>query len=105
MNWEGFEVVRSYNSDEVVGRIDGQTAWTGVNQAGDKTMSYQFAVVIKANSALSDIFNVNREQGKATQLGWWIPARGEDVPPERWQMNLVDVYLKSSVNASKLTMR
>ena len=29
-----------------VGRIDGQTGWTGVNQAGSKTMSYQIAIII-----------------------------------------------------------
>ena len=50
----------------VVGRVDGQTAWTGINQDGVKTMSYQFAVIVKANKALSDIFAADRAAGRAT---------------------------------------
>ena len=49
-----------------VGRIDGQTGWIGVNQAGEKTMSYQIAIIIKANEKLSDMIAVNRKKGETT---------------------------------------
>lgn len=88
-----------------VGRIDGQTGWTGVNQAGEKTMSYQIAIIIKANDKLSDMLAVNRAKGEATQIGWWIPSRGEGVPPEKWTMNLADIYLKTDVKKSEIEMR
>ena len=101
----------SMNYDKLVnidvGLIAGQTGWTGVNQAGEKTMSYQIAIIIKANDGftLQDIFAVNREEGQATQLGWWIPSRGENDPPEKWTMNLADIYLKTDVTASTIEMR
>ena len=40
---------------------------------------------------------VNRGYGKTTQIGWGIPARGENDPPEEWTMNLADIYLKTDV--------
>ena len=91
----------------VVGRVDGQTAWTGINQDGVKTMSYQFAVIVKANKALSDIFEADRAAGRATQIGWWLPQRGEGAAEyaEKWTMTLVDVYLQSSVYQSTLEVR
>jgi len=49
-----------------VGRIDGQTGWIGVNQAGEKTMSYQIAIILKANEKLSDMIAVNRKKGETT---------------------------------------
>ena len=90
-----------------VGRLDGQTGWTGINQAGEKTMSYQIAIIITASEGftLQDIFAVNREEGQATQVGWWIPSRGENDPPEKWTMNLAEIYLKTDVTASTIEMR
>ena len=92
---------------EYVGRIDGQTGWTGVNQDGNKIMSYQFAIIIRAaeGKTLKDIFAVDREADKATQIGWWIPYRNEKIPPEKWTMNLIDVNLKSDVTGSTLNFR
>ena len=90
-----------------VGRLDGQTGWTGINQAGEKTMSYQIAIIIQANEGftLQDIFSLNREEGQATQIGWWIPSRGENDPPEKWTMCLADIYLKTDVTSSTIEMR
>lgn len=49
-NWRGFNVIDSWKeSGKIVGRVDGQTGWTGVNQFGEKTMSYQIAIIVKAN--------------------------------------------------------
>ena len=92
---------------DYVGRVDGQTGWTGVNQDGNKIMSYQFSIIVRANEGktLSDIFAVNRAAGQATQFGWWIPYRDEEDPPEKWTMNLADVYLKTDVTGSHLEMR
>ena len=101
----------SMNYDKLVnvdvGRLDGQTGWTGVNQAGEKTMSYQIAIIIQANEgySLQDILAVNREENQATQIGWWIPSRGENNPPEKWTMNIADIYLKTDVTASTIEMR
>ena len=95
-----------------VGRIDGQTGWTGVNVFGDKTMSYQIAIILQAGQdengndySLSDMLAVNRDEGKATQVGWWIPSRGENDPPEKWTMNLADIYLTTNVNDTEIEMR
>ena len=95
-----------------VGRIDGQTGWTGVNVFGDKTMSYQIAIILQAGQdengndySLSDMLAVNRDEGKATQVGWWIPSRGENDPPEKWTMNLADIYLTTNVNDTEIDMR
>ena len=49
-NWRGFDVYdTTTEAKKVVGRVDGQTGWTGVNQAGEKTMSYQVAIIVKAD--------------------------------------------------------
>ena len=85
-NWEGDAIRKSFTSSQIdnaerddddnvsmtydkllnidVGRLDGQTGWTGVNQAGEKTMSYQIAIIIQAKEGftLQDIFAVNREE-------------------------------------------
>lgn len=70
-NWEGSTIIAPFTKNQIatageenknqdedivmrvddkinieVGRIDGQTGWTGVNQAGSKTMSYQIAIII-----------------------------------------------------------
>ena len=58
-------------------------------------MSYQIAIIIKAYNKLSDIFkNTQENQEFADQFGFWVPLRGEGNPPEKWQMNLVDVFLR-----------
>ena len=68
-------------------------------------MSYQIAIIIKASDKLSDMLAVNRSKGQATQLGWWIPSRGEAKPPEKWTMNIADIYLKTDVTTSEIEMR
>lgn len=47
-------------------------------------MSYQLAFVIQANEDLRYLFDVNREAGQRSMLGWWVPDRNEDLPPEKW---------------------
>ena len=95
------------SENPVVGRVDGQTGWTGVNQDGVKTMSYQLAVIVKANKALSDIFTVDKPAPSTTQIGWWLPQRGEGDAEyaEKWTMTLADVFLKSNIYESALIMR
>ena len=92
----------------IVGRVDGQTAWAGVNQDGAKTMSYQLAIIVHTKGGetgkLKDIFTENSQPNQATQFGWWIPMRGEAQPPENWLMNLANVDLKSPVNTSTITV-
>lgn len=66
--------VQTDEINPVVGVINGQTGWTSINQAGDKTMSYQVSIVIKAEEDLRDILSANSETG--TMFGWWIPQRG-----------------------------
>lgn len=69
-------------------------------------MSYQIAIIIKAYDKLSDIFKVTEaEDVFADQFGFWIPLRDEGNPPEKWQMNLVDVFLREPVTSTKLQMR
>ena len=68
-------------------------------------MSYQIAIVIKADSALKNMFSVDRPENKTDQIGWWIPLRGEDNPPEKYMMTLADVYLKSNVKNTHIEMR
>lgn len=67
------------------------------------------AIIFKAaeGKKLSDIFKVipGEQVTKADQFGFWIPQRGEGDPPEKWQMNLVDVYLREPVRNTKLEMR
>ena len=63
-------------------------------------MSYQIAFVIKADDKLSSMFyplgSGGRTKNKTSQIGWWIPARGEELPPEQWTMNLMDININSS---------
>ena len=69
-------------------------------------MSYQIAFVIKAANKLTDIFlplgRDGRGNNETTQLGWWIPARGEEIPPEDWTMNLMDVNINPTVTQSNI---
>ena len=69
-------------------------------------MSYQIAFVIKADNKLTSLFNRvgsnGRGDNETSQLGWWIPARGEDIPPEDWTMNLMDLNLKSTITQSSI---
>lgn len=52
------------------------------------------------------MFDEDRPEGLTSQLGWWIPARGEGISPEKWVMTLADIYLKSSdVKATTIEMR
>lgn len=46
----------------------------------------------------------NDENDKPDQFAFFIPLRGEGVPPEKWQMNLVDVYLREPVKNTKMEM-
>ena len=57
VSFDGFDIVDPDNIKKKIGRLDGQTGWTGVNQAGEKTMSYQIAFVIKADKSIAQIFN------------------------------------------------
>lgn len=105
VSFDGFNIVDENNYSKNVGRLDGQTGWTGVNQAGDKTMSYQVAFVIKADDSLRRIFNpvgTGRRDNQTTQLGWWIPTRGEDIPPEDYTMMLLDVNLYPTITTSNI---
>jgi len=68
-------------------------------------MSYQIAIIIKATEKLSDVLAVNRASGEATQIGWWIPSRGEAIPAEKWTMNLAEIYLKTDVTDTFISMR
>ena len=105
VSFDGFNIVDEKNYSKNVGRLDGQTGWTGVNQAGDKTMSYQVAFVIKADDSLRRIFNAvgtGRRDNQTTQLGWWIPTRGEDIPPEDYTMMLLDVNLYPTITTSNI---
>lgn len=70
-------------------------------------MSYQIAIIIQAEEGktLSDIFAVNRDYGNTSQIGWWIPERGENDPPEKWTMNIADIYLKTDVTQTTIEMR
>ena len=108
MSFDGFNIYSEKDWTKNVGRLDGQTGWSGINQAGEKTMSYQVAFVIKANNRLTDIFNAvgkdGRRDNQTTQIGWWIPTRGEQVPPEDWTMNLMDVNLYPVITQSNLRM-
>lgn len=71
-------------------------------------MSYQIAIIVKANDRLSTIFNTigsdGRQNNQTSQLGWWIPTRGEDLPPEDYTMVLCDVNLTPVVSQSNLRM-
>ena len=68
-------------------------------------MSYQIAIIIQATKALSEVLAVNRGPDQATQIGWWIPSRGEADPPEKWTMNLAEVYLNTDVTKTTINMR
>ena len=57
VSFDGFDIVSPSNLKTKIGRLDGQTGWTGVNQAGEKTMSYQIAFVVKADNKLTSLFN------------------------------------------------
>lgn len=48
---------------EVVGRIDGQTGWSGINVDGKKTISYRFTIIVWSNKGLSRVFNADRAEG------------------------------------------
>ena len=48
---------------------------------------------------------MNRAANETTQIGWWVPARDESDPPEKWLMNLADVYLRNPVGTSIIAMR
>lgn len=68
-------------------------------------MSYQIAFVIKADDSLRRIFNpvgTGRRDNQTTQLGWWIPTRGEDIPPEDYTMMLLDVNLYPTITNSNI---
>lgn len=69
-------------------------------------MSYQIAIIIKAaeGKKLSDMIAQNRSYGETTRIGWWIPSRGENDPPEEWTFNMADIYLKTNVNETKIEM-
>ncbi len=59
-------------------------------------MSYQIAFVIKADKSIAQIFNPvtgGRTENQTTQIGWWIPSRGQDIPAEEYTMQLLDVNL------------
>ena len=83
-----------------VGEVLGQTGWTGVNMKGEKTMSYRISIIVNADVALSEIFALGRTIEDATMLGWWIPSRGEALPPEKWTMNMIQVALAEPVSAT-----
>ena len=70
-------------------------------------MSYQIAIIIQAGEgkSLSDMISVNRGYENTTQIGWWIPQRGENDPPEKWTMNIADIYLKTDVTETTIEMR
>ena len=112
MSWDGFEVVKPFSpSREIVGRVDGQTGWTGINQDGDKTMSYQIAVIVKAIDVEGNDLTLNKvfaqiggpiKENKASSFGMWIPERKEDNPPEDWFMNLMHVNLYPVATSSNI---
>ena len=62
-------------------------------------------MVIRADNSLSNLFAVNRAGNRTTQIGWWIPQRGEDYPAEKWTMTLADIYLKTDVKSTNIEMR
>ena len=97
VSFDGFDIIDRNNWKKKIGRLDGQTGWTGVNQAGEKTMSYQIAFVIKADRSLANLFlpvSGNRQENQTSQLGWFIPSRGQDFPAEQFTMQLCDINLK-----------
>ncbi len=105
VSFDGFDIVDPDNTRKTVGRLDGQTGWTGVNQAGDKTMSFQIAFVIKADKSIAQIFNPatnGRQENQTTQIGWWIPSRDQDIPAEEYTMQLLDVNLYPSLWTSTI---
>ena len=64
MSFDGFDIVSPTNLKTKIGRLDGQTGWTGINQAGEKTMSYQIAFVIKSDNKLTSLFNRVGQDGR-----------------------------------------
>ena len=80
MSFDGFDIVSASDGETKIGRLDGQTGWTGVNQAGEKTMSYQIALVIKADNKLTSLFNRVGSNGRgADQL---LPIFGATRSPK-----------------------
>lgn len=100
-SWVGFSEIFD-DQGLTIGKMVGQTGWTGINEDGDKIMSFQTAFVIKANNgaSLRDIFQVAEGEGsQGDLLILSFPNRGQTPPAEDWQMLILELFMPSSGNA------